>query len=425
MVLFHSSIKTPRLDYVLEYLFKNRLSVDYVLISDLPDAQNNSQLLINYSNSIVPNALNIRPSGLLSQNRIFNQNSDFLKYTDQNIDFNDPDFDVLSALFFHLSRYEEYLENDKDEHGRFTWKSSCLSKNNLLETPFIDKWVNNISDYIQSHAQMKITDTFKFEIQASMDIDSVYAYSGRSFIRHIGAITQNLLNFNIKEIRSRLSVILFGKPDPNDNFKLQEEILGKKKMKYFVQVSDYGQYDKNIDVKHPGFKAILEKLSADGHAIGLHPGYNSFKSSSVVLLEKLRLENVLKKNVTISRQHFLRFELPQSYRILIENHILEDHSMGYSELPGFRAGTACPFYWYDLEKESSTTLKVVPFCCMDVAFKQFLQLNPEQTVAHVIKLKEKLKTIDVPFVFVFHNESLSNHRGWENWQYVFRNWISE
>lgn len=425
MVLFHSSIKTPRLDYTLEYLFKNRLSVDYVLISELPDTQNNSQLLINYSNSTVPNAWNIRPSGLLSQNRIFNQDSNFLNYTDQDLDFNDPDFDVFSALFFHLTRYEEYLVNEKDEHGRFTWQSSCISKNNLLETPFIDKWVNNISDYIQSNSQIKLTDNFKFEIQPSMDIDSVYAYSGRSLIRHIGAITQNLLKLNFNEIRSRLSVILFGNPDPNDNFKLQEEILGNKKMRYFVQVSDYGQYDKNIDVKHPGFKAILEKLVSTGHVIGLHPGYNSFKSSSIVLLEKLRLENVLKTNVTISRQHFLRFELPQSYRILMENHILEDHSMGYSEVPGFRAGTACPFYWYDLEKDSSTSLKIVPFCCMDVAFKQFLKLNPEQTVAHVIKLKEKLKTIDVPFVFVFHNESLSNHRGWENWQYVFRNWLSE
>ena len=425
MVLFHSSIKTPRLDYVLEYLFKNRLSVDYVLISDLPDTQNNSQLLINYSNSVAPNAWNIRPSGLLSQDRIFPQNSNYLKYTEQDLDFNDPDFDVFSALFFHLTRYEEYLENDKDEHGPFTWKSSCISKNNLLETPFIDKWVNNVSNYIQSNSHIKVTNAFKYEIQPSMDIDSVYAYSGRSLIRNIGAITQNLLKLNFYEIRSRLSVILFGKPDPNDNFNLQEEILGNRKMKYFVQVSDYGQYDKNIDVKHPGFRDILEKLSSTGHVIGLHPGYNSFKSSSVVLLEKLRLENILKTKVTLSRQHFLRFELPQSYRILIENHILEDHSMGYSEVPGFRAGTACPFYWYDLEKNCTTTLKVVPFCCMDVAFKQFLKLNPEQTVAHVIKLKEKLKTIDVPFVFVFHNESLSNHRGWENWQYVFRNWLSE
>lgn len=425
MVLFHSSIKTPRLDYILDYLFKNRLSVDYAIISELPDTENKSQLLINYSDSALPNAWNIIPSGLLNQDRIYPQNTNFLKYTDQELDMNDQTFDVFSAMFFHLSRYEEYLENEKDEHGRFTWKSSCISKANLLEIPFIDQWVNKIAQFIQSRSQINVSPHFKYEVQPSMDIDSVYAYSGRSVFRNLGAIAQNLLKFNFKEIQSRLSVILFRNPDPNDNFKLQEEILGNRKMRYFVQVSDYGQYDKNIDVKHTGFKAILVKLLTSNHIIGLHPGYSSFKSSSTVLLEKLRLENAIESKITISRQHFLRFELPQSYRILIEHHFQEDHSMGYSEVPGFRAGTACPFNWFDLEKNRSTTLKIVPFCCMDVAFKQFLKLNPAQTVAHVIKIKEKLKTIDVPFVFVFHNESLSNHRGWENWQYVFRNWLSE
>ncbi|HEY1046713.1 MAG TPA: polysaccharide deacetylase family protein [Bacteroidia bacterium] len=425
MVLFHSSIKTPRLDYILDYLFKNRLSVDYAIISELPEIENKSQLLINYSDSVLPNAWNIIPSGLLNQDRIFPQNTNFLKYTDQEPDLNDQTFDVFSAMFFHLSRYEEYLENEKDEHGRFTWKSSCISKANLLEIPFIDQWVNKIAQFIQSRIQIEVSTHFKYEVQPTMDIDSVYAYSGRSVFRNIGAMAQNLLKFNFKEIQSRLSVILLGNPDPNDNFKLQEEILGNRKMRYFVQVSDYGPYDKNIDVKHPGFKAILKKLFNSSHTIGLHPGYKSFKSSSTVLLEKLRLENAIESKITSSRQHFLRFELPHSYRILIEHHFQEDHSMGYSEVPGFRAGTACPFFWFDLEKNCSTTLKIVPFCCMDVAFKQFLKLNPEQTVAHVIKIKEKLKTLDVPFVFVFHNESLSNHRGWENWQYVFRNWISE
>ena len=39
--------------------------------------------------------------------------------------------------------------------------------------------------------------------------------------------------------------------------------------------------------------------------------------------------------------------------------------MGYGSINGFRASVASSFYWYDLEKEEATTLRIFPFCFMD------------------------------------------------------------
>ena len=69
--------------------------------------------------------------------------------------------------------------------------------------------------------------------------------------------------------------------------------------------------------------------------------------------------------MVISRQHFIRFTLPDTYRQLINAGIKEEFSMGYGSVNGFRASVALPFYWFDLEKNEATSLLVYLFCFMD------------------------------------------------------------
>ena len=53
-------------------------------------------------------------------------------------------FDPFAASFFMISRYEEYLPHIKDIHGRFEAKESLAFKNNFLEKPIVDIWINLI-----------------------------------------------------------------------------------------------------------------------------------------------------------------------------------------------------------------------------------------------------------------------------------------
>ena len=80
----------------------------------------------------------------------------------------------------------------------------------------------------------------------------------------------------------------------------------------------------------------------------------------MIRVEKQRLEHILGETVYHNRFHFLRFTLPQSYQQLLACGISDDYSMGYADQIGFRAGTCTPFYFYDLENEIQTTLKVHP-----------------------------------------------------------------
>ena len=56
---------------------------------------------------------------------------------------------------------------------------------------------------------------------------------------------------------------------------------------------------------------------------------------------------------------------PVISRIFINAGITEDYSMGYPEEPGFRAGIARPYYFYNISEDQQTSLKIIPFQVMD------------------------------------------------------------
>ena len=61
----------------------------------------------------------------------------------------------------------------------------------------------------------------------------------------------------------------------------------------------------------------------------------------------------------------LRFTFPSTYRKLIALELINEYSMGYGSINGFRASIAHLYYWYDLRNEEKTKLHIHPFCFMD------------------------------------------------------------
>ena len=426
LIQIHSTLQSNRLEYTLNYVFKWRMGVDFVVISD-PSKLNKNQCIINYNVENIGCGIHIIPKGLLFDKGINAFVAEDIKFNLNPIEpLKDSYSDLFSSIFFHLSRYEEY-NAAKDNLGRFSHKSSCLFLNDFIERPLVDEWVNGFKNYLIQFHDFN-TDDFKlekFNIQASIDIDSVFSYKGRNAIRTIAAFAKDCLKLNFKEVLSRARVLLNLEKDPNDNFELQKELLNQKHAKYFVQVGNYGRLDKNISPENSEFQNILKDLKNKGHQIGLHPSFASNSSSEIIQTEKLKLESIIGHEVLHSRQHYLKFELPKTYQALIELGIENEYSMGYSEIAGFRAATAYPFYWYNLESEKTTKLLIHPFVVMDVAYKNFQKMSVHETISSSKKLKDICMELNLPFIFVFHNESLSNHRGWENWDKVFSFWNHE
>ncbi len=431
MVQIYSPHTSERLNYILRYVFEERLGIPYKLVNSIETIDSAQDLLINYSEEIVPGSLQIIPQGILFEHGVKYLVFDLTEQEDASILLQKPEnrlyFDIFSAIFYLLSRYEEYLMFAKDQHHRFKYEDSCLYQGNCLNVPLVDSWLMNFRNLLVTEFGLE-ANRFrqdKFSVQPSIDIDSVYAYKGRPMFRHLAALLRNLVFLQFGEIGKRLAVLWFGRPDPNDNFEFQLSELRERGLKatYFFQVGSYGHYDKNIDPSNKGFIDIIKKVKAAGHTVGLHPSYQSNSEIELISAEKKILESITGEPVLQSRQHFLRFELPRTYRNLLACGIREEHSMGYSELNGFRAGTAFPFYWFDLEHNKATDLRIVPFSAMDVAYKQHGAVNKDEAIRQSRELVQVIQAADAPFRFVFHNESLSEHRGWQGWREVFKSWL--
>ena len=187
---------------------------------------------------------------------------------------------------------------------------------------------------------------------------------------------------------------------------------------FFILFGDYGRYDKNISPYNPKFRLLLKSL-CDYAKVGIHPSYESFEESELMSEQIKMLKSLLRKPIHRSRFHYLRFRLPESYRELINNNIEGDYSMGYSNAIGFRAGICNSFNFYDLALDFETKLRIFPFAYMDVALKNGLQLSPDEALSKIVGIVDKVVEADGHLISVWHNESLSEDFGWEDWRNVY------
>ena len=157
---------------------------------------------------------------------------------------------------------------------------------------------------------------------------------------------------------------------------------------------------------------------------GIHSSYASNSFPEKVVIEKERLEQMTGKKVFRNRQHFLKMQLPLTYRQLLAAGISEDYTMGYSSQTGFRAGIASPFYFYDISAECTTDLLVYPFAAMDATLFYYLQLDADTSLLQVKKLVDEVRKVNGTFTFLAHNDLISSKGPWLGWKENFESLIA-
>jgi hypothetical protein len=210
------------------------------------------------------------------------------------------------------------------------------------------------------------------------------------------------------QIKERISTLSGQIADPYDNFRLLSDLsaIYGHPLIYFALLGDFSRYDKNNTHRSRKFRELLAGLNQSAE-LGLHPSYKSFLHPQLFKKEKKRLEKIIKKPVTKSRFHFLRMKFPESLRMLLSENIKDDYSLGYSSMNGFRASTCTPFYFYDLEKEECTGLRMHPFIFMDSAMIDHLKITPEAAIVAINDLIKQVANYGGEAIGIWHNYSLS------------------
>ena len=409
---------SPRVEYIFDFIFKNQLELAWELTLSETDFENHNGPKINYTSKRIGEHLFIKEHGLLKEIEISNHQINVTEQNGTKIFFQqecDIGFDIFSAAFYLLSRYEEYLPHTTDDYGRFNESSSLAFKNNFLRIPIIDTWIKNLKDVLKKRFQHLNFKTNKFNAIMTYDIDVAYKYKGRGFIRILGSLVKNGLR-NPGSIKERMSVIQGKIKDPWDVYGYIKGLLKKYELPsiFFFLLGNRSKHDHNLFYKNVEIKNLVKEIQSFSEA-GIHPSYNTSLKNSLIESEKNRLEYLTKSPVTKSRQHYLKFFLPGTFAELSRLGIREDYSMAYAESSGFRAGTSFSYFFYDLKNEKIIPIKIFPAACMEVTYKDFLNASAEDFLKECKYLADEVNKVGGTFISIWHNNTLGNDNlpnGW-------------
>lgn len=402
--------------------------VEYSIDSNFDNFKKIEGCKINYSDFNTTDAIQITPASLLFEKTIvpietevffWKKNTAFFKTGNGEVPF-----DLFSATFFLISRYEEYLSSEKDMHGRFKAVNSFAYKNSFLQKPVIDLWCFELKKIIAEKFGNQLNTQKEFEYIATFDIDNAFAYKYKGVFRTVANSIREIGKLDFKQLFTRWKVILGFLKDPFDTYDYIFNAIETNELKsiFFFLIGDYHKHDKNLNYKKKRFKDLISWINQKTE-VNIHPSYHSNKNFEFINIEKKRLELIVEKKIESSRQHYLKLSFPETYRSLINANICNDYTMGYSEQPGFRASTCTPFNFYDLEIEEKTNLKIYPFAYMEVTFHTYLKMNPVDSVKIIEKMIEAVKEVNGTFISIWHNETLSESKLWSGWRFVFESTV--
>jgi len=430
-LLLYTPATLPRLQYVISFV-ESIIGQQITITTDKEQFIQAKSIKINYSDSkICEDEYHIIPHTLLFQKTIEpveitvaecrNNPCFFVNQNDHH------GFDVFAAIFYLITRYEEYLPHQKDVFGRYAHTNSLAYQNNFLTIPLVNLW---ISDLIISLSKLATYDsrlTTSFSFLPTYDIDIAYAYNHQQMIKNIGGFFKDLVKGDIEKVIERANVYSGTKQDPFDTYRWLDALHKQHQLApiyFFLLAKKKGIYDKNISPASTAMKQLVQKHSAR-YQVGIHPSWQSGDKELLVKEEIDSIKKITANDCNKSRQHYIRLTLPETYRTLIKNGITDDYSMGYGSINGFRASVASPFYWYDLEKEKTTNLLIYPFCFMEANSFFEQHLSAEEAGRELQYYYDIVKQVDGQLITIFHNHFLTEQPQWKPWREMYAAFLSE
>ena len=430
-LLLYSHNITPRLKYITAFIGQQLQGKEIEITTDKNYFKQQQGVKINYSNERasdeefrVQNTELLFETGVIEQNVKCFEAADYKAFFETGGDF---PFDVFAASFYLLSRYEEYLPHKKDLYGRYAYENSLAFKNNFLDQPLINTWLEDFKKALKAQFLGYQPVHSRFRFIPTYDIDEAYSYKHKQGWRTAGGFIKSVFNGHWSSLIERMAVLNGKKKDPFDSYAWMDRLNQQYKPEpyyFFLVANKTGKYDKNILPAKKAMQHLIQDHSSH-YQIGVHPSWQSGDHSELLKLEILKLGHIAGKQILSSRQHFIRLQLPGTYRQLINAGIESDFSMGYGSINGFRASVASPFYWYDLQKEEQTRLQLYPFCFMDANSFFEQKLSPQQALEEMKQFYRVIKLVNGTMITIWHNTFLGTGKLFEGWKEVYERFVRE
>ena len=295
--------------------------------------------------------------------------------------------DIVYNTFFFISRAEELINTQRDEHGRFLAKYSILGKENRLMIPTVDEY---------SRMLMKLLDlplpTPSFsKIYLTHDVDSIANY------RHLRGAIGGIVRGQWRKVLASQKDI---HNDPAFTFSwliAQDKKVDGAECIYFVKDTDGKGYDyPQYDLGGKDFEIAAQLIENSGAKMGWHGSYYG---------GRLKVEGERLK-AGLHRSHYLRCSIDRMQE-LADMGVKEDFTMMFPDHVGFRLQTTRAVRWINPKTMTLTNLVLHPLTVMDCTLSNanYMNLSEDEAYFECQRLFEKIQQNGGEVVILWHNSN--------------------
>ncbi|MBZ5858644.1 DUF7033 domain-containing protein [Flavihumibacter profundi] len=433
-MLIYTQQRSSRLSYVVDFISREILLERADITTDPNVFHLYEGAKINYSPvRYSEQEFFLPPVNLLFEDDIKPQEVVCFNWNTSKAFFSIPEgdlpFDILAAIFYLVSRYEEYLPHGKDAYGRFSYLSSLAYREGFLDEPLVNIWLQQWQEILKVKYPQVLFRRKSFTFMPTYDIDMMYAYLSKGMLRSIGGLLKSVVKFDWPSTVRRFKVLRGKEKDPYDAYEWLDALhlyCRSKPVFFFLVAQEQQGYDRNISTEVKEFQTLINYYAAT-YKVGLHPSWQSSvaENDKILAEEKEWIEAVADITISKSRQHYIKFSLPETFERLYRCGIRQEFSMGYGSINGFRASVASSYYWFNLRENAATDLMLYPFCFMDANSFYEQKLSPQQAYTELMKYYAAVKKVRGCFITIWHNTILGTDPQYKGWREVYEIFMKE
>lgn len=299
--------------------------------------------------------------------------------------------DLIYNTFFFISRAEELINTQRDEHGRFLAAYSILGKRNKLVVPTLDEYAR----LVMKAVGVSLPPSGFAHIYLTHDIDTIAHY------RHVRGALGGIVRGEWRQVLRSWQDI---HNDPAYSFPWlvkQDKRVPLSESIFFIKHSfgkgyDYPQYNHHS----PDARRLRKLLEHSKVTIGWHSSYYGTGS--------IERRTSRTNELAIHRSHYLRCSIEQM-RELIALGVTDDFTMGFPDHAGFRLQTSRAVLWIDPERMQLTELVLHPLTIMDVTLssEHYMHLDHDEAAYLCQQLIDKVRMHNGDLCLLWHNTSFT------------------
>lgn len=332
--------------------------------------------------------------------------------------------DIFGSAFFMITRYEEVVKQERDQHDRFPATASLAYQEKFLDRPIINEYLEIIWSCLKHLYPRLKRKPRQFQTYLSHDVDEPFQYAFTGIGRLMRQCGRDIL-----KRRTPLKVAKnftgwyqvkngYIETDPYNTFDRIMDISEKHNLKsafYFITDHSSQKMDGVYSLYHPLIRKLLQRIYQRGHEIGLHASYNTYQDTTQTkkefeILKQVCLEENIIQSYWGGRQHYLRWQTSQTFQNLENAGLQYDSTLTFADRPGFRCGICYEFPAFNIKTRQMLNLKERPLIIMECTIIEKRYMNfgiHPNIISYILRYRDHCQLFKGSFTLLWHNNSLS------------------